>query len=214
MAAAMLLFSIAKSLLILAVVSLFDMVGVALNPGQAICETHRKLNQINFGLINACSAVNKAAIINIINDEYIDVLAISETWVQKNAPDAVKLDIASPGYTVVHAHRKSDVAKRGGGLAVVYRDNIRVKGPINTGISFAEFELLVITVCCSQRSINIALFTRLVDLSRRHSSLNFLIYWIIYSYRVASLLYAVILTVLAVMVCFMIVWMTFSLLIT
>ena len=84
----------------------------------------------------------------------------SFSWVQQDAPDAVKLDIAPPGYNVVHAHRKSNVAKRSGGLAVIYRDNIRVKSSINTGIPFAEFELLVITVCCSQRSVDIVVIYR------------------------------------------------------
>ena len=96
-----------------------------------------------------------AIIHDIINDVSVDILDITETWMQQDAPDAVKLDRAPPGYNVVHAHRKSDVAKRGGGgLAVVYRDNIRVIGPINIGVSFAEFELLVITVRCSQRSVD------------------------------------------------------------
>ena len=161
MTAAMLLFLITKRLLILAIVSLFNMVGIELNSGQVTCGMHRELNQINFRLINARSAVNKAAIIHdIISDDCIDILAITEMWVQQDAPDAVKLDIAPPGCNVVHAHRKSDIAKRGSGLAVVYRDNIRVRGPGNTGISFGEFELLVLTVCCSQRSVDIVIIYR------------------------------------------------------
>ena len=69
------------------------MVGVELNPGQATCESRRELNQINFGLINARSAVSKAAIIHdIINDDCIYILTITETLVQQDAPDAVKLD--------------------------------------------------------------------------------------------------------------------------
>ena len=81
MAAAMLLFLITKSLLILAVFSLFNMVGVELNPDdQATCGMHRELNQIKFRLINARSVVNKAAIIHdIINDDCIDILVITET---------------------------------------------------------------------------------------------------------------------------------------
>ena len=118
-------------------------------------------------------------------------------------------------YNVIHTHRRSDVAKRRGGLAVIYRNNIRVRGPINAGISFAEFELLVITVCCSHVRSTSSSFTGLLDLPRSRSSQNFLIYWIFYSYRVVGLLYVVILTVQAEMVkCLMIVCMMFSLLIT
>ena len=116
----MLLFLIKKGLLILAVVSLFNMVGVEINPGQATCGMHRELNQIYFGLINSLSAVNKVSIFHlIIDDECIVILTSTETWVQHDAEDVVKLDIATPGCTVVHAHRTSDVAKRGGGLAIV-----------------------------------------------------------------------------------------------
>ena len=56
--AAMLLFLITKNLLILVIVSFFNMVGVELKPGQTTCGMHRELNQINFGHINARSAVN------------------------------------------------------------------------------------------------------------------------------------------------------------
>ena len=122
MATAMLMFIITKSLLILAVVSLFNMVGVELNQGQATCGTHRELNQINFGLINARSAVNTATIIhNIINDNCIDILAITETCC-----------------------------------------------------------LLLQCAVLNVRSTSSSL-TGLLDLSRRRSSLNFLIYWFIYS---------------------------------
>ena len=101
MAAAMLLFLIMKSLLILAVISLFNMVGVALNPGQSDLQ-------------------------------------------KQDAPNVVKLDIAPPGYYVFHAHHKSDVTMRGGGLAVVHRDNLRIKGPINTGLSFTNLSCLLL----------------------------------------------------------------------
>ena len=116
---------------------------------------------------------------------------------------------------LVHAHRKSDVAKRGCSLAVIYRDNIRVTGSINIGISFAEFELLVITVCCSQCSIDIVVIYRppepvsLSFIAEFSYSLDYL------QLSGSQLLYTVILIVLAAMVKFlMIVWMMFSLLIT
>ena len=159
MAAAMLLFLITKSLVILAIISLSSMVGVELNPGQVTCGTHREQNQINFWLINTRPAVNMVAIIHdIINNDCIDILAITETWVQQDAPDAVKLDIWPPGYNVVYTHHKSDVAKCGGGLNVVYRDNIYVKGPINISFSFAKFDLLVIT--SSQHLVDIIISYR------------------------------------------------------
>ena len=49
---------------------------------------------INFGLLNAHSVGHNAAIVHdVISDNKFDVLALTETWVPSDAPNAVKLDI-------------------------------------------------------------------------------------------------------------------------
>jgi len=53
------------------------------------------------------------------------VLALTETWIPSDAPGAVKLDVAPPGYSVVHHHRGPSSGGRGGGVALVYRDSVK-----------------------------------------------------------------------------------------
>jgi len=35
----------------------------------------------------------------------VDVLLITETWIRDNEPEAVKLDFASAGFSILHVHR-------------------------------------------------------------------------------------------------------------
>jgi len=77
---------------------------------RAVAEVVRSTaaSSVNFGLMNVRSAVNKAALIHdTIADHHLDITAITESWIQSDAPNAVKLDIAPPGYRVHHAFRGS-----------------------------------------------------------------------------------------------------------
>ena len=113
--------------------------GIESNPGPASSGT----SGIEFGLLNARSAVHKAALIHdVIADCKLDVLALTETWVTSDAPDAIKLDVAPPGYQVIHQPRGSSSDKRGGGVAIVHRDSITVR-PIDVGKP-SEFEALAV----------------------------------------------------------------------
>ena len=106
--------------------------GVESNPGPAaaVC-----------GLLNARSVVNKAAVIHdVIADNKLAVLALTETWVTSDAPDAIKLDIAPPGFQVLHQPRGSSTDKRGGGVAIIHRDDISVR-QLDVGTP-TEFEVL------------------------------------------------------------------------
>ena len=68
--------------------------GIESNPGPSSSSTPG----IEFGLLNARSAVHKAALIHdVIADRKLDVLTLTETWVTSDAPDAIKLDVAPPG---------------------------------------------------------------------------------------------------------------------
>ena len=73
--------------------------------------------KLNLGLINAQSIVNKAARLHdIIEDNHLDLLAVTETWVYEDSPNVHKREAAPSGYSVVHAHRK--LAGAGGGQEV------------------------------------------------------------------------------------------------
>ena len=97
---------------------------------------------ISFGLLNARSAVNKAALIHdVISDHHLDVVAVTETWMMSDDPDTVKFDIAPDGYRVSHACRGSLVdTNRGGGVAIIHRESIDAS-IIDLG-TFSKFEYL------------------------------------------------------------------------
>jgi len=112
--------------------------GIETNPGPA-ASTAR--SGVAFGLLNARSVVHKAALIHdVIADHQLDVLTLTETWITSDAPDAIKLDVAPPGFQVTHQPRGSSTDKRGGGIAIIHRDNI-VARPLDVGVS-SEFEVL------------------------------------------------------------------------
>ena len=74
------------------------------------------------GLLNARSACHKAALIHdVIADNQLDILLLTETWIPSEAPDAVKLDVAPSGYSVVHRHRPG--TRAGGSLVGLERAN-------------------------------------------------------------------------------------------
>ena len=97
------------------------------------------------GLLNARSACHKAALIHdVIADNKLDILLLTETWIPSDAPHAAKLDVAPSGYTVVHHHRAASTERRGGGLAVIHRDSFRAT-PVDVG-DYSEFESLALRV--------------------------------------------------------------------
>ena len=76
-----------------------------MNPGPPSAVTATR-STTSLGVLNARSARHKAALIHdVIADHRLDVLALTDTWIPSDAPDAVKLDVAPPGYSVVHHHR-------------------------------------------------------------------------------------------------------------
>lgn len=112
--------------------------GVEINPGPSAATPQ---TGVALGLLNARSAVHKAALIHdVMADGGLDVLALTETWITSDAPDAVKLDTAPPGFQVVHQSRGSSTEKRGGGLAIVHRNAIAAR-PLDVGQP-SEFEVL------------------------------------------------------------------------
>ena len=66
---------------------------------------------------------------------------LMETWIPSDAPDAVKLDVAPPGYSAVHHHRGPSSGRRSGGVALVYRDSVKCT-PVDIGpVSYTHLTL-------------------------------------------------------------------------
>lgn len=131
--------------------------GVESNPGPT--------DKINIGLINARSIVNKSALIHdVIKDNRLDLLAVTETWVYDDSPNVHKKEAAPNGYTIIHAHRDttSSGAKKllGGGVALIHREDIRVKVLSTTLARPASFELLLVKVTDCTLGLTLAIIYR------------------------------------------------------
>ena len=105
---------------------------------------------LTFGNFNIRSAVHKAAIIHdIINSYGIDLLAVSEIWIDSGVSPAIKYDMAPQGYNCIHVHRRSepDGTRRGVGLAMVFSDNIFVRShTLSTTFKPTSFELQLLQI--------------------------------------------------------------------
>ena len=68
---------------------------------------------------------HKDAILHdLMVDRKIDILAVSETWIYDDDPDAVKESSLLPGYSISHACRQTG---KGGGLAINFANSLCVK---------------------------------------------------------------------------------------
>ena len=102
--------------------------GVERNPGPAaaVCR-----NDVVLGSINIHSAFDRAALVHtIIADLNIDCMALQETWIDVNDPNAIVADVALAGYGVLHVHCPSKVSvnrrlHRGGSLAIINNSTIQ-----------------------------------------------------------------------------------------
>ena len=95
---------------------------------------------LNFCCLNARSVNNKAlAISDFILSKNIDICAITETWLADHTSSAVLNELIPKGYKLFHPPR---AGKRGGGLAINFRNTIAVKEYFSKEINFSNFESL------------------------------------------------------------------------
>ena len=137
------------------------MAGVEQNPGPA---QESRIRQLYVGLINAQSIVHKAALIHdVIKDNSLDLLAVTETWVYNHSPDVHKQEAVPAGYSIVHAHRQPSPGSdevREGGVAIIHREEIHMKlVPINLD-STKSFELLLVKLVNVKPSLSLAVIYR------------------------------------------------------
>ena len=84
---------------------------------------------VRFGSFNANSAVNKGALIDdLIHDYQLDVLAVCESGIRNDVPNAIKYDIAPQNFSVLHVHRPpaadTGLCRRGGGLSFIFKKEL------------------------------------------------------------------------------------------
>ena len=92
------------------------MAGVERNPGPGL----------QYGLLNVRSAVNKAApILDLLNSHNLDFGFFTETWFRRDDPHAITEDIAPAGCSTIHCFRDGRKKSRGGGISLVYKNNLK-----------------------------------------------------------------------------------------
>ena len=103
---------------------------------------------VRFGSFNANSAVNKGALIDdLIHDYQLDVLAVCESGIRNDVPNAIKYDIAPQNFSVLHVHRPpaadTGLCRRGGGLSFIFKKELAARS-LRTSCKPKAFELQLV----------------------------------------------------------------------
>lgn len=114
--------------------------------------------KLQLGSINVRSIVNKATTVsNLIIDYNLDLLCVTETWLNGNDRDSVCIaELTPPGYSFLHVPRTS---ARGGGVGLLYRDSINVNKETVTS-TFSSFEHLSVTLTSGSQSYMVIIIYR------------------------------------------------------
>ena len=98
------------------------------------CNKDKSSTGTKCAVLNSRSINNKEDYIyELIVDNCLDFLALTETWCNENFTDSLG-QITPPGYSVIHTHRPT----RGGGVALIFRDTYKAKR-VKTG-KYTNFE--------------------------------------------------------------------------
>lgn len=137
--------------------------GVEQNPGPAAglvgttSTTSAASSALRLGIVNARSAVHKAALIHdVIGTHRLDLLVVTETWMSADQPSAIILDVAPPDYAVVHRFRPVGV---GGGVAIIHHRNLRVS-TVQLTSAVDSLESLVVKLITRRGRVNVAALYR------------------------------------------------------
>ena len=85
-------------------------------------------------------------VMDTINTHRLDLLCVSETWLQETVDSRF---ITIPGYLVIRQDRpaRDGRQKRGGGVAILYRETLQVER-LMVPSSSSLLETLWVNVCC------------------------------------------------------------------
>jgi hypothetical protein len=109
---------------------------------------------VSLGLINARSVNKRAAEIHyFLHSTSISVIAITETWFTIDHGSDDLRAFCPDGYSAVHVPR---CGSKGGGVAILYRNTIRVDPPpLDLTISATTFEWLSLSLVVNSVSIRL-----------------------------------------------------------
>ena len=103
-------------------------------------------NNTCFATINARSVTEKVLqISDLLIEEKIDFLLITETWLSNDKFDETVLrNCCPPGYTFINKPR---LGKKGGGVAIIYRDSINLDDNLDIGMdSYESMECIIVKI--------------------------------------------------------------------
>ena len=114
---------------------------------------------VQFCVLNVRSIKNKAmAVRDLVVDQDIDILALTETWLRPGNIDDVEIRTLCPtGYRFLHVPRGHS---RGGGVGLLFKDTLQINSHITD--TFTTFELMDIHFR-SLQSIRVLLIYRPPD---------------------------------------------------
>jgi len=139
--------------------------------GKAAKRAKAEKRFVPLALVNARS-LNKRT--NVIGHHIItynlDLIAVTETWLNADCGDGDLLNICPAGYSAVHSAR---LGKRGGGLALIHRDSIRVE-VVTSRFSCNSFEHMVVLLRFNCISIRLVIVYRPPSQSTKCSEGQFL----------------------------------------
>jgi hypothetical protein len=125
--------------------------------GKAAKRARAEKKFVPLALVNARS-LNKRT--NVISHHLItynlDLLAATETWLSAESGNSDLLNVCPAGYSAVHTAR---LGKRGGGVALIHPDCIRVD-VVTSGFSCNSFEHMVVLLRFSSISIRLVIVYR------------------------------------------------------
>ena len=118
------------------------------NPGPPAT---RPSGNLRVGHINPWSCVNKTELIlSTIDEQRLDVLAITESYIKDDHPTTIKNDPAPRGFGITHVTRK---AKKGGGVAIIARDSLQPR-PLTIGTKYKSLEVCAVQLTVRSGRLN------------------------------------------------------------
>ena len=88
----------------------------------------------------------------------VDICAVTETWLkQADINSMAHREVPPEGYSIISHSRLND--RPGGGVAIVYRDNVRVKDHTGTNL-FSTMEYMNASICLNISTINLYIIYR------------------------------------------------------
>ena len=104
-----------------------------------VCPITAVADGLNLSLLNIRSVRNKtSAVIDIVNEYRLDMLALTETWLQQEGDGVLLSELTPPNFEFLHVPRET----RGGGVGFLFRNLLKFSAvPMTLYLSFEYLEV-------------------------------------------------------------------------